>query len=181
MNESRGSVRIPDAVVARYPAAVLPPAPHTPGELRRLISILDDEDVMTVAIGHGRHEASEAAATALASACAVAGRTVLTIVDWPATAASWLRPARRLASACADAVVIADTPAGCAQVTARLAGLGWYPARLYGFASVASPDLVSLSRPGTLAGMTGPTPDGGLWRIGHTLVCADGRSSLDYF
>lgn len=180
MNECRGSVRIPDAVVARYPAAALPPAPHTPGELRRLVSILDDEDVMTVAIGHGRHEASEAAANALASACAFPGQTVVTIVDWPATAASWLRPARRLASACADAVVIADTPAGCAQVTARLAELpGWCPARLYGFASVASPDLLSLTRPGALAGMTGPTPDGGLWRIGHTLVCADSPSSLD--
>ena len=91
---------------------------------------------------------------------------VLDVVSYPPDAASWLRPARRLARAQPDAWVIADNPAGCAQLARRLAGEpGWAAARTLGFASVASADLVELAGPGLLDGMTGATPAGGTWRI----------------
>jgi hypothetical protein len=160
--------RIPDHVVARYPATTRPPAPHTERELLRLLSMLDHDDVTTVAVGHGRNASSVAAAAAFTDAAAATGLAVAAVVHWPATAASWLRPARRLTSAGAEAIVLADTPAGCAQLTARLAERpGWSPAHTYGFASVADADLLSLTAPGTLAGMTGPTSTGGTWRIDH--------------
>jgi hypothetical protein len=92
--------------------------------------------------------------------------TVLAVVSYPADAASWLRPARRLARGQPDAWVIADNPAGCAQLARRLAGQpGWAAARTLGFASVATADLISLAGPGLLDGMTGATPAGGTWRI----------------
>jgi Periplasmic binding protein len=163
------SPRIPDATLARYPGASGPPRPHTAAELARLLSMLHADGAATIAIGHGRHPASVAAAHALAAAWAAG--PVLAVVSWPATAASWLRPARRLAAARPDAWIIADTPAGCAQLARRLAGQpGWAPDRTFGFADLGRPDLVALAGP-ALAGMSGPTASGGTWRItGHLLV-----------
>lgn len=96
---------------------------------------------------------------------------MLAVVDWPAAAASWLRPAQRLAGSQPDAWILADTPAGCAQLARRLTGQpGWTPGRTFGFASVATPDLLALTPPGALAGMTGATAAGGSWRIGQGLL-----------
>ena len=84
-------------------------------------------DAHLVAIGHGRDEASIAAARAFLAAWP---RDVAVIVDWRATAASWLRPAQRLTEAGADAWVIADTPAAWANVERRLRETGkWDPMR----------------------------------------------------
>jgi len=125
----------------------------------------------TIAIGHGRHTASAGAADALAAAWAVGAGQVVAVVDWPAAAASWLRPAQRLAGSQPDAWILADTPAGCAQLASRLTGQpGWTPGRTFGFASVATPDLLALTPPGALAGMTGATAAGGSWRIGQGLL-----------
>lgn len=111
------------------PDQVRPPAPHTTAELDRLLEMLREADVDTIAVGHGRDPASVAAAAALVAAWA---GTVLTVVDWPAVAASWLRPARRLVAGGPDAWVIADTPAGCAQVCRRLADQpDWTPHRTF--------------------------------------------------
>jgi hypothetical protein len=100
----------------------------------------------TVAIGHGRHPASAAAAQALTAAWTRDTRTVLAVAHWPVAAASWLRPARRLTASQPDAWVVADTPAGCAQLAARLADQpGWTPARTLGFAGLASTDLIALT------------------------------------
>src|SRR5207245_2927635 len=49
------------------------------------------------------------------------------------------------------------------------------PARLdsrpdFGFAGVATADLLALTPPGALAGMTGATAAGGSWRIGQSLL-----------
>ncbi|OPX05570.1 hypothetical protein [Mycobacterium sp. AT1] len=117
-----------------------------------------------IAIGHGRHDASVAAAAALFDAWTETGN-IATMVSWPADAASWLRPARHLAVEHPDACVIADTPAGTAQLTARLVECdGWSPARTFGFASVAGPELILLTG-SSLVGMTGTTSDGGGWLI----------------
>src|SRR6266849_4079023 len=125
----------------------------------------------TIAIGHGRHTASAGAADALAAAWTAGAGQVLAVVDWAAAAASWLRPAQRLAGSQPDAWIMADTPAGCAQLASRLTGQpGWTPGRTFGFASVATPDLLALTPPGALAGMTGATAAGGSWRIGQSLL-----------
>jgi hypothetical protein len=158
--------RIPAGTLACYPQARVPPRAHTAAELARLLQLLRAARAATIAIGHGRHRASAAAAQALAQAWAQGGGTVLDVVSYPADAASWLRPARRLASSQPDAWAIADNPAGCAQLARRLAGQpGWAAARTVGFASVASGDLVALTGPGLLAGLAGATAAGRWWRI----------------
>jgi hypothetical protein len=165
------SPRVPGQALARYPAASQPPRPHTAAELARLIRLLREAGACAIAIGHGRHPASAAAAAELAAAWTAGPGEVVTVVDWPAVAASWLRPAQRLTAAQPDAWVLADTPAGGAQLASRLAGQPtWTPARTFGFASLASPDLVALARPGSLAGLTGATASGGSWQIGHSLL-----------
>jgi hypothetical protein len=190
------SPRIPASWLARCPRAGQPPASHTAAELAALLHLLRAARASTIAIGHGRHPASAAAAQALADAwtettqtvpdtartagtvpdaaqtagtvpdAAQTAGTVLAVISYPADAASWLRPARRLACGQPDAWVIADNPAGCAQLARRLAGQpGWAAARTLGFASVATADLISLAGPGLLDGMTGATPAGGTWSI----------------
>lgn len=74
-------------------------------------------DATLVAVGHGRGEISVAAANAFLARW---DGQIAVVVDWPATAASWLRPAQRLTAAEPDAWVIADTPAGWEPVARRL-------------------------------------------------------------
>jgi hypothetical protein len=62
------SPRVPEPMLARYPAASQPPQPHTAAELDRLIQMLRGSRAETIAIGHGRHTASAGAADALAAA-----------------------------------------------------------------------------------------------------------------
>lgn len=104
-------------------------------------------------------------------------RLVVGIIDWPASAASSLRPARRRAAVNPDAWVIADTPAGWVQVTRRLvAEPAWHPSRTIGFASLARPELIDLTGATTLIGMLGATTTGTSWRIGHGVLIHDGSS-----
>jgi hypothetical protein len=165
------SPRVPDSALARHADATRAPAPHTAAELERLLRMLRESGAHGIAIGHGRHPASVAAAGALATAWSAGPGAVLAVVDWPGTAASWLRPARRLASCHPDAWVVADTAAGCAQVGRRLAEQpGWSPGRTFGFAALATAGLVTLSGPGTLTGMTGASANGGWWRVDRGLL-----------
>jgi len=138
-----------------------------------MVAMLQEAGAESIAIGHGRHPASVAAARAVQAAWTTAGGSALDRVDWPETAASWLRPARRLTAGAPDAWVLAASIAGCAQVVRRLAQqANWTPARTVGFAGLAGDDLVALTAPISLAGMTGPTATGGTWRIGddHVLL-----------
>jgi hypothetical protein len=165
------SPRITDAVLARHPAATRAPEPHTSAELDALIGLLHGARATTIAIGHGRHSASIATASAIADAWP---GIVTATVDWPANAASWLRPARRLVSGEPDAWVVADTPAGSAQLIARLVEQpGWTPMRTFGTASLDSPELAELSGPGVLTGMRGATAAGHTWRIDDDTLTHD--------
>src|ERR1700686_4866698 len=147
-----GRPRVPEPTLARYPAAGQPPQPHTAAELDRLIQMLPAPRAETIAIGHGRHTASAGAADALAVAWTAGAGQVLAVVDWPAAAASWLRPAQRLADNQPDAWILADPPAGCAQLASRLTGQpGWTPSRTYGHhaaAVIAARRLCPAGRPG---------------------------------
>jgi hypothetical protein len=170
--------RISEATIAGYPASTQPPRPHTGAELDRLLQMLHTAKASRIAIGHGRHRASTAAAAALYDAWTETGNTAST-TSWPADGASWLRPARRLTAERPDAWVIADTPAGMAQLAVRLADQGdWSPTRTFGFASVASPEVISLTG-ARLCGMSGATSDGGAWLIRNQfLVSEDNREAM---
>jgi hypothetical protein len=174
MPVAAASPRIPARTLARYPRAGQPPSSHTAAELARLVQLLraaGADRASRIAIGHGRHPGSVAAAEALAAVWVQSGGTVAGSVSYPADAASWLRPARRLASLDPDAWVIADNPAGLAQLSRRLVGQpGWAPGRTFAFFSAASADLIPLAGPGTLTGLAGVTADGGSWHVRSGLL-----------
>ncbi|MFF1734776.1 hypothetical protein [Streptomyces sp. NPDC058247] len=142
------------------------PLPHTDPELTSLIGLLTlpKSRIETVTVGHSRDEASRAAAEAFATAWTARGGQVLTTVDWPESAASWLRPATRLTAELPDAWVVAATPLGFAQLSRRLRhSTDWDPSRTYAFASLNDSRLPALTGPDTLHGLRGATADGGTW------------------
>lgn len=152
-----------------------PPAPaaHTGAELRALLRLVAAArpTVRTVTVGHGRDPVFEAAALAFAEAWQARGGEVQALVDWPDTAASWLRSARRLTAGAPDAWVVAGSPLGWAQLSRRLRhSTDWTPQRTFGFAPLGDIAVVELAGVGTLRGMSGATPDGGTWSVGGELI-----------
>ncbi|MEU1035669.1 hypothetical protein ABZ402_44740 [Streptomyces mirabilis] len=150
--------------------------PHTEAELAALIGLLTapKSRIETVTIGHSRDADSLAAAEAFAAAWEARGGKVLASVDWPETAASWLRPASRLTAEAPDAWVMAAAPLGFAQLARRLRhSTDWDPARTFAFASLRDSRLPALTGPDTLHGLRGATTDGGAWHVrrplGHVL------------
>ncbi|MFH9294104.1 ABC transporter substrate-binding protein [Streptomyces sp. NPDC017520] len=151
------------------------PAPHTGAELTALVRLLTEpaERIGTITVGHSRDEPSRAAADAFTAAWEARGGTVLAVVDWPESAASWLRPATRLTAAQPDAWVMAAAPLGFAQLARRLRhSTGWDPARSYAFAALGDPRLPALAGDRTLHGLRGATADGGTWEVRHQSVTA---------
>lgn len=144
------------------------PAAHTEAELAALIGLLKlpGTRIEAVAIGHSRDPASRAAAEAFAAAWTARGGTVLTTVSWPETAASWLRPARRLTARLPDAWVVAAAPLGLAQLARRLRhSTDWDPARTYAFASLRDPRVPALAGGDVLHGLRGATAEGATWDV----------------
>ncbi|MFD6274547.1 hypothetical protein ACFWFI_03005 [Streptomyces sp. NPDC060209] len=150
------------------------PTPHTARELAALVGLLTGHrkpGIETVSVGHSRDAASRAAADAFATAWGALGGTVLTTVDWPETAASWLRPATRLTRGLPDAWVMAAALPGFAQLARRLShSTDGDPARTYAFASLQDSRLPALAGPGTVHGLRGATADGGTWDVRHRWV-----------
>ncbi|GAA2399390.1 hypothetical protein GCM10010191_02950 [Actinomadura vinacea] len=169
---------VPEADLTAYGDDLTAPAPHTGTELAALIGLLTG--IETVAIGHGRDAASRTAARTFAAAWKARGNSVLAVVDWPETAASWLRPATRLTVQTPDAWVMAAAPLGFAQLARRLRhSTDWDPARTVAFASLHDPRLAALAGADTLHGLRGATADGGTWLVrtaGH--IGAAGTGSL---
>ncbi|MFB7632173.1 hypothetical protein ACFC0M_14640 [Streptomyces sp. NPDC056149] len=144
------------------------PAPHTPAELAALMALLTAPRarIGSVVVGHGRDAASVAAGAAFVEAWEARGGAVLAAVDWPETAASWLRPARRLTAQRPDAWVIAAAPYGFVQLARRLRhSTDWDPARSFAFAALHDPRVPALAGPGALHGLRGALPDGGTWEV----------------
>ncbi|MFF4694594.1 ABC transporter substrate-binding protein [Streptomyces chattanoogensis] len=144
------------------------PAPHTDAELAALIGLLTRPKarIETVTVGHSRDAASRAAAGAFAAAWQARGGTVLAAVDWPESAASWLRPAKRLTDGEPDAWVIAAAPLGFAQLARRLRhSTDWEPSRTVAFAALQDSRLPALTGPETLHGLRGATSGGGTWEV----------------
>ncbi|WP_105970500.1 ABC transporter substrate-binding protein [Streptomyces geranii] len=158
-----------------------PPVPPTPAELTALLGLLTmpRARIATVVTGHSRDTASVSAAEAFRAAWEARGGTVLADVDWPESAASWLRPARRLAAPAPDAWVIAAAPPGFVQLARRLRhSTDWDPSRTYAFGSLSDSRVPALAGPGTLHGLRGATPDGGTWTVrGGWVTSLPGRTS----
>ncbi|CAM5683933.1 hypothetical protein SAVIM338S_07421 [Streptomyces avidinii] len=172
------------------------PAAHTAAELSALIGLLaeveadldpgagaagadgsddaggagssDDSEPLTVVVGHGRDEASRAAAAAFTEAWQARGGQVLATVDWPESAASWLRPARRMTEQGPRAWVVAGALTGWAQMSRRLRhSTDWDPARTFAFASLRDARLRELAGPDAVRGLRGASPEGGTWEFGE--------------
>lgn len=150
------------------------PAPPTGAELTALMDLLAHRkpEVETVAVGHGRDTASRCAAEAFTAAWRKRGGTILTVVDWPETAASWLRPATRLCAELPQAWVIAAAPLGFVQLARRLChSTDWDPACTVAFASLQDARLPALAGRDVLHGLRGAASDGGTWEVcDHELV-----------
>ncbi|MCX5323042.1 hypothetical protein [Streptomyces sp. NBC_00120] len=149
------------------------PCPHTDAELAALMRLLTPPKsrIENVAVGHGRDAASRAAADAFVTAWTARGGKALTIVNWPESAASWLRPATRLTAGLPDAWVVAAAPLGFAQLARRLRhSTDWDPSRTYAFASLGDSRLPALTGPDLLHGLRGATADGGTWEVRRSWV-----------
>ncbi|WP_066947844.1 ABC transporter substrate-binding protein [Streptomyces lushanensis] len=145
-----------------------PPVPHTSAELAALLGLLTAprSGIGTVVTGHSRDAASAEAAAAFGEAWEARGGTVLAVVDWPETAASWLRPARRMTAPAPDAWVVAAAPAGFVQLARRLRhSTDWEPSRTYAFAALSDSGVPALAGPGVLHGLRGACADGGTWTV----------------
>ncbi|MBB4700620.1 hypothetical protein [Sphaerisporangium siamense] len=117
-------------------------------------------------IGHSRDDTSRTTAQVFAAAWTTRGGKVLTVVDWPETAASWLRPAIRLTARTPDAWVIAAGLLGFARLARRLRhSTDFDPARTVAFASLGDPCLTALAGPHSLHGLRGASADGGTWDV----------------
>ncbi|MER5792784.1 hypothetical protein [Streptomyces sp. NPDC001980] len=169
--EPHGTSRSPligAADLAAHAGDLPAPRPHTEAELATLMGLLTGPKsrIETVTIGHGRDDASRAAAGAFERAWTARGGRVLTVVDWPETAASWLRPARRLTAETPDAWVIAASVLGFAQLARRLRrSTDFDPACTVAFSSLSTSRLTALAGAGTLSGLRGASADGGTWDV----------------
>jgi hypothetical protein len=119
-----------------------------------------------IALGGGRYTSCNIALGAFAAAWTAHGGEIFEMVDWPAQAASWLRPARRLAAGMPDLWVVSDSAGGWAQMARRLAySTDWEAQRTLGFAAVGTTEAVELVGGHVLDGMAGPTATSGYWLI----------------
>ncbi|RJL32585.1 hypothetical protein D5H75_13785 [Bailinhaonella thermotolerans] len=114
-----------------------------------------------VNIGHGRSPGAIAAARAFAESWQAYGGAVGAVVSWPATAASWLRQARRLTTPVPDLWVIADDAPGWSAIAPRLLETGlWDPGRTIAFSALAHPGLPTLAGDAATEGLMVTRPDG---------------------
>lgn len=102
-------------------------------------------EIELVSVGHSRDETSRRIAEDFVAAWRDTGREVLTVVDWPETAASWLRPAKRFAAGPPDAWVVAATPLGWTRLVRRLRETAWDPQRTFAFAGLDDPEVGAVS------------------------------------
>lgn len=158
-----------------HPGAVTGPAPRplTGAEQEAVCGLLDAlrPHPDTVTIGSSRDGVSRTAARQLAIAWQERGGTVLDILDWPETAASWLRQARRFAAGPPDAWIVTGAAAGWVQMGRRLAlSTDWDPARTVATSSLATNALIARGGTGTFDHLRGAHPDGTTWEIIRTLV-----------
>lgn len=79
------------------PRGELPAHDVPAADLATVLTLVEGLRPGVVNVGHGHDPASRARARAFCAAWARRGEQVGAVVSWPAAAASWLRPATRLA------------------------------------------------------------------------------------
>jgi hypothetical protein len=143
----------------------------TDAELDRLTELALGRGARTVALGSGNSPAAARAMDGFARRWEAAGGTIIGTITWPETAASWLRQATRFAAADPDLWVMAGPATGWAQMTRRLLwSTPWRPERTLAFASLGTPDVISLVGAHNLPGLTGPTAAGSTWHVSDGLL-----------
>jgi hypothetical protein len=125
----------------------------------------------SIAIGRGRSHAATGAADGFARRWQATGGTVIRVVTWPESAASWLRQATRFAAADPDLWVMTGPATGWAQMARQLLwSTPWRPERTIAFAAIGAEPVIGLVGAHTLAGLAGATADGGTWQVGHGIL-----------
>jgi len=146
--------------------ASAPEIPMSDAEVLALVELAQQRGAQSIAIGSGRHPMCLAGAQALSDAWQHAGGELALVLDWPETAASWLRQATRFSQANADLWIMLGPPLGWAQMTRRLLwSTPWKPARALlagGISDRRTLDLVGLHN---LPGIAGTTRDGAAWHL----------------
>lgn len=145
-------------------------------ELSTVVELVRTHRAALVNVGHGRDPRSVASAGAFIEEWSAVGGDIGAIVSWPATAASWLRPACRLAAGAPDAWVIASGVDEWAGLGGRLAASGsWQARRTVGFAALGDPRLPSVVGVAATEGLHGAFGDGTAWtfRDGLLLPCSE--------
>jgi hypothetical protein len=146
-------------------------AEATTAELSRMAELALSRGARNIAIGRGRSHAAIGAAGGFARRWEVTGGTVVCVVTWPESAASWLRQATRFAAADPDLWVMAGPAMGWAQMTRRLLwSTSWRPERTIAFAAIGAEDVIGLVGAHALAGLAGATADGSTWQVSHGIL-----------
>ncbi|WP_249123940.1 hypothetical protein [Saccharopolyspora erythraea] len=139
-------------------------------EVAKVVELLRELEATLVNVGHGRDVGSDERAARFVRAWSAVGGEIGAVVSWPASAASWLKPACRLVSGAPDAWVVADEPTGWTGFCRRLAAVGgWRPDRTVAFSGLTDPLLPAAVGAGATEGMRGAASDGTGWMF------ADGR------
>ncbi len=140
-------------------------------ELATVVGLVRALRADLVNVGYGRTPRSIASANAFIESWEAAGGQIGAVVSWPSVAASWLRPAGRLAAGAPDAWVVADTTEGWASIGRRLAATGrWWAPRTIAFEGLADPLLPSVTGFEASEGLSGSLSEGTVWTFRDGLL-----------
>lgn len=169
------SPRLTDIAVHASVVQATASVPTSLEEIEALVALARTRGALTVTVGHARDTQACAAASAFAHAWSAIGRDVLRVVDWPESAASWLRPARRFATPEPDLWVVAGMPTGWAQMARRLTwSTEWKARKTLAFAGLAFPETLELAGVGVLDGLSGCMEGGLIWRVRDDAFAIEG-------
>jgi hypothetical protein len=143
----------------------------TEAELAGVLRLLGERKAESIVIGSSRDAGALEEARTVEQAWLDSDGLVLTTVDWPERAASWLRQARRFAAPQPDAWVATGRVPGWVRMGLRLRqSTDWQPRRTVATGSLADDALIAEGGPDTFDGLCGASADGGTWEISRTLL-----------
>ena len=161
-------------------AGRMPEAEATTAELRRMAELALSRGARNIAIGRGRSHAAIKAADGFARRWEATGGTVVCVVTWPESAASWLRQATRFAASGPDLWVMAGPAIGWAQMTRRLLwSTSWRPERTIAFAAIGADSVIGLVGTHALPGLAGATADGSTWQVADGILQMTHRAEAE--
>ncbi len=145
-------------------------------ELATVVELVHTHRAVLVNVGYGREPRSITCANAFVELWEASGGQIGAVVSWPIIAASWLRPACRLAAGAPDAWVVADTIDGWVGFGRRLsAARSWRASRTVAFAGLADSRLPTVAGHEASEGLCGALPDGTPWTFRGGLLVTQFR------